>query len=56
MIGDNVMSVFWEYTCIVMIIGQCIVLKMIGHFNESSEDIECMKMALVRNILNTNQT
>jgi hypothetical protein len=52
LVGDNMNSVFWEYTCIVLIIGQCVILKMVGHFNESAEEVECMKMALVRNLIN----
>lgn len=52
LVGDNMDSVFWEYTCIVLIIGQCVILKMVGHFAESAEEVECMKMALVRNLLN----
>lgn len=50
--GDNMDSVFWEYLCIVLIIGQCVILKMVGHYSDSTEEVECMKMALVRNLLN----
>lgn len=43
---------FWEYACIVLVIGQCVILKLVGHYSESAEEVECMKMGLVRNLLN----
>lgn len=53
LVGDHMDSVAWEYACIVLIIGQCVLLKMVGHYSETAEEVECMKMALVRNLLNT---
>lgn len=36
LVGDNKNSDLLEYICIVFIICQCVILKMIGHFNEST--------------------
>ena len=33
LVGDNIDSDLLEYLGIVMIIGECIILKMIGHFH-----------------------
>ena len=55
LIGDNVNSTFLEYLSIVCIVGECIILKLMGHWDETTQEIECMKMALIRNIINHNK-
>lgn len=53
LIGDNVHATLLEYLAVICIIGESIVLKLMGHWEESTEEIECMRMALVRNLINT---
>ena len=33
LIGDNIGAVFIEFVCIVFIIGQCVILKMVGLYH-----------------------
>lgn len=53
LVGANLDSNTLEYVSIICVIGETVILKLMGHWEESTEEIECMKMALVRNIINT---
>lgn len=33
LVGDNLDSTLLEYLAVVGVVGQCIILKMIGHFH-----------------------
>ena len=52
LIGDNTQSVLLEYVCIILIIGECVILKMIGQYDQTTQEIECMKISLIRNLIN----
>ena len=41
-----------EYFLIFFIVVQCLILKIVGLYDQSTADVECMRMALIRNIIN----
>ena len=53
--GQDLDSSIIEYFAIVCIVGECVVLKLTGLWEESTQEIECMRMALVRNLVNSQE-
>jgi hypothetical protein len=53
LIGDNTGSILLEYFIILSVLIQCLILKIIGLYDEEVNDVEGMKMALIRNIVNS---
>lgn len=52
LIGSSPGSITVEYFLIFFIIVQCLILKIVGLYDHSTSDVECMRMALLRNIVN----
>lgn len=52
LIGTNSTSIFIEYLLMFFIIVQCLILKVVGLYDESTADVECMNLAIIRNIIN----
>ena len=52
MIGSHAGSIVVEYFLIFFIVVQCLILKIVGLYDQSTADVECMRMALIRNIIN----
>jgi len=52
LIGTNSSSIFIEYLLMFFIIVQCLILKVVGLYDESTADVECMNLAIIRNIIN----
>lgn len=52
LIGDHPQSIWLEYLVIMFVLVECLILKIIGLYDEGVTEVESMKMALVRNIVN----
>ncbi len=52
LIGDNYNSILLEYLIILFVLIECLILKIIGLYDEGVDEVESMKIALIRNIIN----
>lgn len=52
LIGGHPNEITVEYFLIFFIVVQCLILKVVGLYDKSTADVECMRIALIRNIIN----
>lgn len=55
LIGSNHTSIIIEYLLMFFIVVQCLILKIAGLYDKSTAEVECMHIALIRNIINPDE-
>lgn len=53
LIGSHPTSIWLEYLVIMFVLIECLILKIIGLYDETVTEVESMKLALIRNIINS---